>query len=283
VTAPTANFAAPCPCKSGRCFSECHGAGVALTESARMIGLDEVKNNMRGLAFSRVESLHGTTYRDASTVIVVPTREPMIHHRVVSSWQNLMAPMNQARAMFICVGDEVGHAYNNMISAILADPAPGGIASWKYVMTLETDNLPPPDAQLRLLETIEAGSFDAVSGIYFTKGDLNMPMCYGDAAEYRKTGVLDFKPLNVALAIQRGYVVECTGIAMGCSLYRMELFRQIPAPWFVSVHDVVEGKGMQSFSQDLNFCQRAVRAGKRFAVDMRVKVGHLDIKTGVVY
>jgi hypothetical protein len=248
-----------------------------------MVSLDEVKSHMLGLGFSRVETLHGTTYRDASTVIIIPTRDPMIHQRVVTSWLHLLPPMNQKRVMFFCVGDEVGHAYNNMIAAILNDPAPGGISTWKYVMTLESDNLPPPDAHLRLLETIEAGKFDGVSGIYFTKGDINMPMCYGDAAEYRRTGVLDFKPLNVAQALQRGHVVECNGIAMGCSLYRMDLFRQIQQPWFVTMNEVVEGKGVQCCSQDLNFCQRAVSAGKRFAVDMRVRVGHLDLASGAVY
>jgi hypothetical protein len=73
------------------------------------------------------------------------------------------------------------------------------------------------------------------------------------------------------------------GIAMGCALWRMDLFRDIPPPWFVTVADVVPGKGIQGFTQDLFFCQKAVLAGKRFAVDMRVKVGHLDINTGHVY
>jgi hypothetical protein len=63
----------------------------------------------------------------------------------------------------------------------------------------------------------------------------------------------------------------------------MDLFRDIPPPWYVTVADVVPGKGIQGFTQDLYFSERAVRSGKRFAVDMRVRVGHLDINTGVVY
>jgi len=59
--------------------------------------------------------------------------------------------------------------------------------------------------------------------------------------------------------------------------------RQIPPPWFVSVNDVVEGKGIQCFTQDLFFCEKAVRAGKRFAVDMRVRVGHMDVNSGEVF
>jgi hypothetical protein len=232
-----------------------------------------------GLGFERVELLPGSTYRDNSTVIVIPTRG-MIHHRVVAAWQGLIAPMNQKRAILFAAGDEVGEAYNRMIANILANPE---LAKWKYLMTMEDDNLPPADAQIRLLETIEWGKYDAVSGIYWTKGDLNMPQAYGDPEEYKRTGVLDFKPRDVRQALAAGTVVEVCGIAMGCALWRMDLFREIPPPWFVTVADVVEGKGVMAFTQDLFFCQKAKLAGKRFAVDLRVRVGHIDTATGVVY
>jgi hypothetical protein len=73
------------------------------------------------------------------------------------------------------------------------------------------------------------------------------------------------------------------GIAMGCALWRMDLFRQIPKPWFVTVADYLPDRGLVSFTQDLYFCEKAVRAGKRFAVDFRVRVGHMDVDTGEVY
>jgi hypothetical protein len=63
----------------------------------------------------------------------------------------------------------------------------------------------------------------------------------------------------------------------------MDLFRSLPEPWFVTVADIVPDKGPQMFTQDLYFCMNAKKAGKRFAVDLRVKVGHMDVATGVVY
>jgi hypothetical protein len=108
-------------------------------------------------------------------------------------------------------------------------------------------------------------------------------MAYGDPSEYQRTGVLDFKPLDIRKALTQGNVVEVNGIAMGCSLYRMDLFREIQPPWFVTVADIVEGKGAVGFTQDLYFCQKAKMAGKRFGVDLRVRVGHLDLGSGVVY
>jgi hypothetical protein len=204
----------------------------------------------------------------------------MVHHKVAASIQQLMAPMNQKRCLFFCAGDEVGKAYDRMIKQVLADPE---LSKWKYVMTVEDDNLVPIDAHIRLLETIEWGKYDAVSGIYFTKGLGTMPMAYGDPEEYRQTGVLDFKPRDVREAIKKGHVMDVNGIAMGCALWRMDLFREVESPWFVTVADVIEGKGPQAFTQDLYFCWNAKKAGKRFAVDMRVKVGHLDVNDGVVY
>ena len=244
-----------------------------------------------GLGFERVEHLPGTTYKDNSTVIVIPTRgkyknaagqeiEGLIASKVVSAWQGLISPMNQKRAMLFASGHEVGQAYDAMIKMILEHPE---LKNWKYVMTLEDDNIPPPDAHIRLLETIEWGSYDAVSGLYFTKGEVNMPMAYGDPDEYARTGALDFRPRDIREALAAGQVMRVNGIAMGCALWRMSLFREIPPPWYVTMNDLIPGKGVVGMTQDLAACQKMVLAGKRLAVDMRVKVGHLDIGSGVVY
>jgi hypothetical protein len=122
-----------------------------------------------------------------------------------------------------------------------------------------------------------------VSGIYFTKGDINMPMAYGDPREFDRTGVLDFRPRAVAECLAAGQVMEVNGIACGCSLYRMDLFREVAQPWFVTVSDVVEGVGPVGMTQDLYFCKRARMMGKRFGVACGVRVGHLDLSTGVVF
>jgi hypothetical protein len=244
--------------------------------------IDSVPAAFAGKGFEIISVTKGASFKAAKTVVIIPTRG-MIHHRVVQSWQNLMAPMNQARAILFASGNEVGDAYNGLISHILQHP---DLSQWQYVLTVEDDNLVPADAHIRLIESIEETGADAVSGIYFTKGEVSMPMAYGDPEEFRKTGVLDFRPrspgeINQALA--KGQVLEVNGIAMGCALWRMDLFRFVPPPWFVTVSDVIPGIGPMSYTQDLKFCERAKRLGKRFAVDFRVKVGHLDINTGTVY
>lgn len=263
--------------------------------AAGLVMLD-VEKTFEGKGYERVQVMDGTSFRDASTVIVIPSRgiervdergrkirTPLVHLKVVQAWQSMLPLMNQKRAMLYAIGDEVGAAYNNMIASILANPE---LSKWKYILTLEDDNLVPPDCLQRLLESIDSkyGPFDAVSGIYFTKGEVNMPMAYGDPDEFRRSGIIDFRPRDIRSALSAGNtIMEVNGIAMGCGLWRMDLFRQIPPPWFVTVSDVVEGKGSMAYTQDLYFCQRARQAGKRFAVDFRVRVGHLDVETGTVY
>lgn len=147
-----------------------------------------------GLGFERVKHVHGAGYKDSSTVVVIPTRG-MVDQRIIQRWLGLIAPMNQKRAIFFASdNDDPGNAYNQMIKMIIGHPE---LSKWKYVLTLEDDNLPPADAHLRLLESIEQFSYDAVSAIYFTKGDYNMPMAYGDPEEFKRTGVLDFRPRDV--------------------------------------------------------------------------------------
>jgi len=244
-----------------------------------MMPTRDVVSALSASGFDRVEQISGATYKDNSTVIIIPTRG-MIHWKVIQAWQSLLPLMNQKRAVLFATGHEVGKAYNEMITNILANPE---LSKWKYVLTLEDDNMPCPDAHVRLIESIDFGKYDAVSGIYFTKGDYNMPMAYGDPDEFKRTGILDFRPRDIRQALQQGHIMEVNGIAMGCALWRMDLFRDIPPPWFNTVNDVIEGKGSACFTQDLNFCEKAKRAGKTFAVDMRAKVGHLDTVSGLVY
>lgn len=233
-----------------------------------------------GRGFEQLGVLPGSTFEDASTIVIVPTRG-QIPAQVVQRWMSLISPMNQPRAWLFAQGHEVGKAYDALIGQILANP---GWSKFKYVLTLEDDNLPPPDAQVRLLESINhLRAWDAVSGIYFTKGPIGMPMAYGDPDEYSRTGVLDFRPLDVRRALSRGQLVPVNGIAMGCALWRLELFRKIPPPWFVTVADLMPDRGTMAMTQDLYFCRKARELGATFAVDCRVRVGHLDVTSGIVY
>jgi len=245
-------------------------------QSRERVSIKSAIKGMGGLGYQRLAHVPKTSFADNSMCVIIPSRDEYLHNRFVQALNGLAYTMNQKRAMFFVTGAEVGQAYDDQVADILAHPELG---QWKYILTIEDDTLPPPDAVLRLVESIELGPFDGVGGMYFTKGELNMPMAYGDPEEYARTGVLDFRPRDIRQALARGQVMEVNGIAMGCSLYRTETFRRFPRPWFQTLNEV----GVGAATQDLFWCAKARRGGARFAVDMRVCCAHADWATNTLY
>lgn len=211
------------------------------------------------------------SYKDLSTIIICPTRG-QIPAKVVQSWMGLMRPMNQkVIGPLFAIGMEVGAAYNSMIENILANPE---LSNWKYILTIEEDNMPPADGLLRLYESID--KYDVVQGLYWTKGEGGQPMIYGDPSVMPKNFIPQ-KPI-------KDTVQHCNGLGMGFNLFKLEIFKNpdLPRPWFKTVQEVVNG-GARAYTQDLYFYENAAKCGYRFACDTHVKVGHYDINNDIIW
>lgn len=210
----------------------------------------------------RLES--SRSYQDLSTVIICPTRG-QIPAKVVQSWMGLIKPMNQkVIGPIFMIGMEVGEAYNNAIQMVLDNP---DLSTWKYILTVEEDNAPPPDGLIRLYENMD--KFDVIGGLYWTKGEGGQPMIYGEPGVMPK----NFIPQPPRLET----IQPANGLGMGFNLWKIEMFKdkRLPKPWFKTCNDVVEG-GAKVYTQDLYFFENASKYGYKFACDTRVKVGHLD-------
>jgi len=234
-----------------------------------------------------VARLHkGRTYEDLTTVMVVPTRGD-IPAKVVGSWMSLMRPMNQVCAgPEFFAGFEVGDAYNRAVEGILATNVQIRVNKgrpFRYMLTLEDDNLPPPDGILRLMESIK--EHDVVGGLYWTKGEEGQPMIYGNPSVLPR----NFVP-QPPLPQQ---VQRCNGLGMGFTLFRVDLLEKM-APdlpkndqgvrqWFKTVQEWSPDKGGKAFTQDLWFFDQAAKYGARVASDNRVLVGHYDKVNDVVW
>jgi hypothetical protein len=214
----------------------------------------------------------GKTFQDLSTVIVCPTRGA-ITDRVVQSWMGLIRPMNQKVIGPIFIrGYEVGQAYNTAVEMILANPE---LSKWKYMLTIEEDNLPPADGLLKLYEDME--KFDVVGGLYWTKGEGGQPMIYGDPS-VQPVNFIPQKPIPDT-------VQPANGLGMGFNLFKIEMFKdqKMQKPWFKTLQEFVPGLGSRQYTQDLYFYENAGKAGYKFACDTRVRVGHFDASTDVVW
>lgn len=249
----------------------------------------------------------GKTFKDLSTVIILPIPGPKtekkflnckkckhkneyeswsfsgLHPIFVEAWKRLVKPMNVPVLELMPSGYEVGDAYNKSIEMILANP---GLKDFKYILTVEYDNIIPfiPNTQgplMMLYETMEKGNYDAVGGLYWTKGNPSMPLIYGDPKEGRKKPAGMFK---VRHDWKPGDIVECNGMGMGWTLFKLDLFRdkRIKKPWFKTVNAHTD-KGPAIYTQDLNFFEKFRKLGYKCAVDTRVRLGHLDFRSGIIY
>lgn len=226
-------------------------------------------NNLN-LEHARGRLMRGSTYRDLSTIMLVPTRG-LIPVKVVQSWLGMMTAMNQKFLRLFIENMEVGDAYNHGIKVILENPE---LSKWKYVLTCEEDNCPPPDGLLKLYESMN--KFDVVSGLYWTKGaETGQPMIYGDPRVMPR----NFLPqIPIPETVQ-----ECNGVGMGFCLFKLNMFKKMPEPWFRTLQEYVHGQGARMATQDLYFCQEAAKFGFRFAVDNRVRVGHWSQADGIMW
>ena len=192
--------------------------------------------------------------------------------KVYLSHLNLMFPPNNAVARIAAIGMEVGEAFSTAIEQVLAHPE---LSQWEYILTIEHDNMPPPDGVIKLLEHMEANPrLDCIGGLYFTKGHGGVAQIWGDP----KDGVLNFRPQLPSIDPAKP-LVECCGTGMGFNLWRMKMFKdkKLRRPWFVTQ----KKDGIST--QDLYAWTDFRKHGYRCAIACDVKTGHFDLETDTVW
>jgi hypothetical protein len=234
-------------------------------------------SNQRIVVFDQPEGKHNREeryeawaklglYRNLSTVWVTPTRGTCAT-RVAFNWMHIMGGFNSALAKLCVEGYEVGKAYNEAVSLILSTPS---LAKFQYMLTVEEDNTAPPDGLIKLYESIQ--DYDAVGGLYWTKGEGGVPMIWGDPKE--PNTYVPQVPIKET-------VQQCNGLGMGFTLFRLDMFRNPGfqhGQWFKTV-----GEAGNVMTQDLYFFKRAAELGYKCASDNRVRCGHYDLEAGVLW
>jgi hypothetical protein len=209
-------------------------------------------------------------YKDLSTIVIIPALN-QVATKAASSWWNLMFPPNGKVVKLFAQNMEVGEAYSQTIQSILDNP---DLQNYKYIVTIEADNVVPPDGVVKLLAKMEEHpELACIGGLYYTKGFGGVPQIWGDVRD----PVLNFRPMPPV----PGQLVECCGTGMGFNAFRLNMFKdpKLRKPWFKTTASMTEG----CFSQDLWFATDARKHGYRFAVDCSILVGHVDMITGFVW
>jgi len=226
-----------------------------------------INNGAPGKTRSRLEK--SAAWKHQRIIVVLPTATTIAAKVALSHW-NLVFPPNNGVVRMLAIGAEVGEAYSIAIEQILSHPE---LSTWEYMLTIESDNMPPADGVIKLLERMEANPrLSCVGGLYFLKGDGGCAQIWGDP----KDPVLNFRP---QLPDPNGGLVECCGTGMGFNLWRLKMFKdkKLRRPWFVTQ------KKDGVATQDLYFWTDARKYGYRCAISCDVHVGHYDLSTDTVW
>jgi len=206
--------------------------------------------------------IKGGSWKKQRIIVILPSAA-LIPAKVALSHWNLAFPPNNGVVRILALGDEVGVAYSQAIEQVLAHPE---LSQWEYILTIEHDNMPPPDGVMKLIEQMEAHpEFSCIGGLYFTKGEGGVAQIWGDPND----PVVNFRPQNPD---PNGGLVECCGTGMGFNLFRLSMFKddRLRKPWF---HTQVKNG---CSTQDLYFWSNARMYGYRAAIDCSIRVGHHD-------
>lgn len=236
-----------------------------------IVGLESGIHNA-DLEKSGQRIIEGGSWKKQRVVMIIPAGKT-IPTKVYLSHCGLIFPPNNNSYRMAAIGLEVGEAFSNAISDILAHP---DLSQWEYILTIEHDNIPQPDALVKLLAQMEKHpEYSCIGGLYWTKGEGGVPQIWGDPND----PVLNFRP---QAPDPNGGLVECCGTGMGFNLWRMSMFKdeKLRKPWFKTLNGS-EGQGVGT--QDLYFWGDARKHGYRCAIDCSVKVGHYDLENDITW
>jgi hypothetical protein len=141
-------------------------------------------------------------------------------------------------------------------------------AEAKYLWFVDDDTIPPPNALRRLHYVLENNpSVMAAGGVYMTKCDPPGPVVF------RGLGLGPFWDWRV------GEVFEVSGMGMGCTMIKCEIFKKIPPPWFpwIDVKSCDPAISSIIVSEDISFCNSVRAAGYKVVAHGGILCDHWDI------
>ncbi len=183
---------------------------------------------------------------DIKIIIAVPTKEKATEG--LQCIKGLETPGHTQIKIFNAWGKSVADNYNEAAMLAVSDGA-------TYMLCVEDDTFPPTDALLKLLDS----GMDII-GAWYPK----------------KTDVREGAPIELVDGVRRpmvqdGTIREAYTLTQGCTLIKVDVFKHMPYPWFVTT---------KHLTQDSFFSQRARDAGYKLWCDTAIICRHIDRETG---
>lgn len=190
--------------------------------------------------------------------------------QLLLAFKAMATPMNYNCVMQTLVGVPIGEAREQFATLAVENKC-------KYLFFWDEDVACPPQAIPELIYKMEhTPDAAAIGGVYCLKRDPTEPLVFqgnGNGPSW------DWKA---------GEFFECSGIGMGCTVLRVEAFKDLKKPWFKTVHDytrMLDGQSaIESWTEDLWFCQRLADTKKwKVYCDASLLCTHYDLVSGKGY
>lgn len=149
--------------------------------------------------------------------------------------------------------------------------------SVSHLLFVDSDILPPENGLNCLMEVIEhEDDVGAVQGLYKMLRYPELSCCYPpDIMGYPDGMQYDYKELDRLSELNGKPDVSIKGGGFGFVLVKMEVFEQVPMPWFLYDQKII-GKSTDVYlGEDFYFCDKIRSYGYSIKVDTRVKCGHV--------
>jgi len=191
--------------------------------------------------------------------------------KLMLAFGQMSAPMNFNVVQFQTVAQPIDKARTFFAEQAIAHEA-------KYLMFWDEDVLVPAHALRELIFHMEHhDDWGVIGGIYCLKVPHHPePLIFKGAG----TGP--------SWDWRAGEVFEVGGIGMGCTLIRVEMFKDLAKPWFKTVNDLspfMDNIPMgEVWTEDLWFCKQ-VRETKKWKIfaNGQILCPHVDVNTGQEY
>ena len=156
----------------------------------------------------------------------------------------------------------------------------------KWLFFLGDDMLAPWDGFVRLYEEADRNGWDALTGMYYWKGEPPTPLIWRDDKVGRMIPGRDFEVGDVV-------PVGLTGLDF--TLIRMELIEQMSYPWFKtgpSKRKNIPGtidpylatdESIITHTEDVWFYGKAKELKAKIGVHSGIRVAHIDHKTKQIF
>lgn len=138
----------------------------------------------------------------------------------------------------------------------------------EWLFFVDDDMICPDDLFLRLYKHKDIA--DIVAPLAFTRNAPYKPVMYASIEGWDEVNRCEYFINNTVMNYPRKKLVECDAVGFGAALVRVEMFKKIKQPWFMSS----EGTG-----EDILFSYKVKKVGGRVFMDTSISIGHVSHPT----